>query len=160
YGILNHLEAGIRIIDGLDTGGQFVRAIQVGAVEFVVVCAIFVVKHHVKSVGKNGRDVGVKPDFERPQVGGTAVDVLLLRRAEGDIGAAAIGAPSVRARTDTEPRVREGDALVDFLFIGVYFRTRNGIANLPEVLDEFVSRVIRGESEKSGALILGDDIDD
>src|SRR6202008_3246180 len=99
-------------------------------------------------------DVWIEPDFERSQVGGTAVDIFLLGRTEGNVGAAAVGAPTVGARADTKTRVGKSDALVDFFLVSVYFRARNGIADLPEILDKFITRVIRGECEKPGALLF------
>src|SRR5260221_14050856 len=109
YGILDHLEASLRTVNGLHPGGQFVGTVQVGAVKLVIVCAILVIKHHVKGLWKDGGDVRIKPDFESPQVCGVAVDVLLLRCAEGNVGAPAVGAPTVGAGTDAKTRVGEGD---------------------------------------------------
>src|ERR1700739_2063004 len=88
------------------------------------------------------------------------MNILLLRSAEGDIGAAAVGAPTVGTGADAKPGIGEGDAFVDFFFVGVYFRTWDGIPDLPEIIDKFVPGFVCGKRQKPGALVLGDDVDD
>jgi hypothetical protein len=48
------------------------------------------------------------------------------------------------------------DALINVVFVSIGGRTWNGVAQLPEMLDELIARLVIGESEKCVAFLIGD----
>src|SRR5579872_3242276 len=85
---------------------------------------------------------------------------LLLRRAQGNVGAAAIGSPTLFVGPGAKIRVGIGNAFVNVILIGVLWGTGIGIANFPEFLDELVAGVIGGQLEEGALFLAGNNIGD
>src|SRR5438270_419243 len=75
-------------------------------------------------------------------------------------GTAAIGAPAFDAGADAETRIGKGNAFVDFVLVGVARRTGFRLADVPELLDEFVAGLVGGQPDKFVAFLFGDDVGD
>ena len=118
--ILDYPQSGNGIVDGFDASDQLIGAVEVRTIKLVITRPVFVIKKHVERLGENRIIVRVKPDFESPQVSGVAVNILLLRRPEGNVGAPAIGTPTIGTRAGAKARVGEGDPFVNLLFIRVW----------------------------------------
>lgn len=84
----------------------------------------------------------------------------MLRRAKSDVRASSISTPAGFARTAAKMRVRVGDALIDFVFIGVYLRTRRRVTDGPKALDKTVAGLVGSEPQESAAFFLGNDVGD
>src|SRR5439155_23266248 len=80
----------------------------------------------------------------------------LIRRAKGNVHAAAVGLPSGDA--GGEMLVGISDAAVVLFFVFVLFGVGGGIAAQPELLDELVALFVVGELHEGRALFIGDDV--
>src|SRR5215469_7060384 len=104
--------------------------------------------------------IGIEPNLQRENVRRVVMNFSLLRRAEGDVGAAAVGSPSFTAGACAEIGVGVGDAFVDLILKRVFRRTGVRIPQFPEILDETIALIVRGELKKCFSLIAGDEICD
>src|SRR6266516_242718 len=139
-GIPDHPESRGPGIDGLHASHQLIRTIGIRTVKAVVPAPFALIKHHVKEGRQCRIRAAVEPDLNGVQIRGIAEYLLLLRGAQRDVRAPAIGPPALYARANAEARVGKGDALVDFVLVGVGWRSGIGISNGPKVFDELVPR--------------------
>ncbi len=102
--------------------------------------------------------VGVKPDLQREHIRCAVVKFLLLRRAEGDIRAAAVGSPSLFIGARAEIRVGIRNSLVNFILVSVLGGAGRGIANFPKTLNKLVTRIIGRQPQKCVSLFLRNNI--
>src|SRR5437588_398977 len=93
-GIANHAQRRRARIDGLHAGGQLVGAVGVGTIKAVIAAALALIKHDVEKRWQSGVGAAVKPDLDGIEIRGVTQDLFLLWRAQGNVGAAAIGAPA------------------------------------------------------------------
>ena len=118
-GIPDHPESRGPGIDGLHASHQLIRTIGIRTVKAVVPAPFALIKHHVKEGRQCRIRAAVEPDLNGVQIRGIAEYLLLLRGAQRDVRAPAIGPPALYARANAEARVGKGDALVDFVLVGV-----------------------------------------
>src|SRR5437764_13279553 len=140
--ISNHPERGRTRVDGLHAGSQLVRAIGIWAIKAVIAAAFALHKHDVEERRQRGIGAAVKPNFHGIEVGGVTVNLFLLRGAQSNISAAAIGAPAFHTGTDAESRIGKSDALVNLILESVGGRAGGGIADFPKSLDELFTGLV------------------
>src|SRR5207302_2191149 len=117
-------------------------AIRIGAIKAVVPAAFALVEHHIKERRQSRVRAAVEPDLNWVQICGIAKYLLLLRGPQRDVSAPPVRTPSLHTGADAESSVGKSNALIDFILVGVRWRPGIGVTDLPEVLDEFVTRFV------------------
>src|SRR5207245_9734354 len=96
----NHAQRGRTRVDGLHARSQLVRAVGIWTIKAVIAAAFALIKHDVEERRQRGMGAAVKPDFHGIEIGGVTVNLLLLRRAQRNVGEAPVGAPAFYTGTD------------------------------------------------------------